>query len=199
LGEIQIIEMIWTKRWSSRSRKEAFSAFMVSLRIICQSGFTEFSIALEPVFCSPEFPCARRFLEFHPNTATVLANREVPVREVADFCRTLVPIYQALEKLVLAPQRRSTLILEGPLENRLATFPGKVCHFPLPRDKDLPLKNQNIHKTEKTAAIHLLSQWASLPCGSFAGVLPRFAMLRVEHENAANFLDSLRVLICAMT
>ena len=34
---------------------------------------------------------------------------------------------------------------------------------------------------------------------SFTRALPRFAMLRIERENAANFLDSLRVLMRAMT
>ena len=38
-------------------------------------------------------------------------------------------------------------------------FQEKSTHFPLSRQKDLPIKSQNIDKTEKAAAIHLLSQW----------------------------------------
>ena len=86
-----------------------------------------------------------------------------------------------------------------PFENRFATFSGKVYPFSFISTEG-PTNQKPKHRQDLEGCRHPFAVPVdSLPCGSFAGALPRFVMLRIEYENAANFLNGLRVLMRAMT
>src|SRR6516164_1414198 len=75
------------------------------------------------------------------------------------------------------------------LKNRFATFSGKVYPFSFISTEG-PTNQKPKHRQDREGCRHPFAVPVdSLPCGSFAGALPRFVMLRIEHENAANFLN----------